>query len=81
MSSVTDILLKRKLGVNMEWHEVKEYFGQKISFGISDRHLHLAPGRAAGRGRFRSKGRSSQTRVNFVPFWSVCRSSGKRGQA
>jgi len=56
-----------------EWHEVKEYFGRKSSFGISDLHhlnLHLPPGRAASRGRFRSKGRSSQTRLNFVPFRS-----------
>jgi len=31
-------------------------------------NLHLLPGRAAGRGRFRSKSRSSQTCLNFVPF-------------
>ena len=57
-----------------EWPEVQEYFGQKSSFGIPDLHrhlnLHLPSGRAAGRGRFRSKGRSPQTRLNFVPFWS-----------
>ena len=55
-----------------EWHEVKEYLGQKSSFGISDLHrnlnLHVPPGRAASRGRFRSKGMSSQTRLNFGPF-------------
>ena len=48
-----------------EWREVKEYFGQKSSFGISDLHrhlnLHIPEGRAA------SRGRSFQTRLNFVP--------------
>ena len=45
--------------------------GQSSSFGISDLHLHLnlplPSGKAASRGRFRSKGRSSQTRLHFVP--------------
>ena len=65
--------LRRRV-VRPEWYEVKEYYGQKSSFGVSDLHLHfnlpLPSGRAASRCRFRSKGRSSQTRLNFVPFWS-----------